>query len=135
MVLVAIVGVILIAFLLFFSKESPSTVANNYLVALAKGDVKTLVDLSYYPTKSKEQLTEEYTFATTKAAPYYRFVWKLKHSKETDDQTAAVTTQFIRAADDMQSAEEKVEIPLVKVDGKWKVDVAGLSRIIYPALP
>ncbi len=46
-----------------------------------------------------------------------------------------VRMMVIRNAERDGAYEEKFELPLVKKDGKWKVEVLGLDRRLYPGLP
>lgn len=128
-----ILGVIALIAIFLISGESPTGVANRFLVALAKGDVDTLTDLSYYEG-SKETLREKWKYATQVSGPYYRFAWTITTTKQPDDKSAAVRTSMFRGFGP-GSFGENFDIPLVKVDGKWKVDVHAISRGLFPGLP
>lgn len=133
--LLGLVGAVAIIALFLFSKESPEAAANRFLVALAKGDVKTLTDLSYYPDGDKQKLVDQWNFAVNTAGKHYLFRWKTKFGKETDSRFAIVAVGFHRDLTSPTSYEENYQIPMVQDGGRWKVDVRSLSRTMYPALP
>ncbi len=128
-----IVGVLALVILVLFKRESPTTVANRFLIALAKGNVDDLVELSYY-TGDRAKLREQWTYATQVAGPYYSFRWTVVTAKEADENTASVKTFFERNYG-YGSYPENLDIPLLKKDGKWLVDVRSLYRGMYPAMP
>jgi hypothetical protein len=135
LVLVGVLGLLAIAFILVFSKESPSIAANRFMYALAKGDVKTLTELSFHPNADKESIRKQWEFATKEAGPYYRFTWKIRHGKEAGDGTAAVVMDVVRDVFAASAYDEKFELPMVMHEGRWMVDVPAISRNLYPALP
>jgi hypothetical protein len=128
-----IVGVLVLVGVILFGGDSPTSVANRFLVALARGDVDTLMDLSYFEG-DRQSLRIQWDYATKVAGPYYRFTWRIVTEKIASEQSAAVKTQFERDYGP-GSYPENIDIPLVKSDGRWKVDVRGLYRRMYPALP
>lgn len=128
-----IAGAVALAIVLYFGGDSPTSVANRFLVALAKGDVETLVELSYYEG-DESLLRKQWEYATRVAAPYYRFTWDIVTVKQPTEDSAAVRTSFERSYGP-GSFPERFDIPLRRVNGKWMVDVRLLSRGLYPALP
>lgn len=135
MVLAGIVGAIAIISLLFFSKQGPEAVASEFMHALAKGDVDRLVELSYYSSGSKEQLRRKWEFSTQVAGKHLPFTFKIKHTKIADERTASVNMDYIKNTRDPSAYEEAYSLPMVKENGRWLVDVASISRTMYPALP
>lgn len=135
MVLVGLVGILAIAFLLLFSKESASVAAQRFMMALAKGDVETLTKMSSMPGRTEEDIRKQWEFATKEAGPYYRFVWQINRSNDSGPNTSAVVMDVLRNATDAQSYQEKYELPMIKENGVWKVEVSSISRGLYPALP
>ncbi|MFQ3587076.1 MAG: hypothetical protein SNJ74_02280 [Fimbriimonadaceae bacterium] len=131
--ILAAAGIILLAGLLFLARESPVSAADRFLVALAKGDVDQLMDLSYY-AGDREELRRQWEFATQEAGKYYRFRYKIRFAREVGD-TAAVSLEFERDALSGASFPENRQIPMVRDGGRWKVDVAAITRDLYPALP
>lgn len=131
--ILAVVGVVVLAVLLFLARESPAAAADRFLVALAKGDVNRLMELSYFGG-DREELRRQWEFATQEAGKYYRFRYQIRFAKEVGD-TAAVSLEFERDAFSGASFPENRQIPMVRQGGRWKVDVAAMTRDLYPALP
>ncbi|MBN9501888.1 MAG: hypothetical protein BGO01_09580 [Armatimonadetes bacterium 55-13] len=130
--MVAVVAAVVVLFLL--AGDSPSAVAGRFLGALAKGDEKTLAQLSYMDGRSEQEMEAEWK-ETYENAKYWRFVWKINDTKEQDANNATVILGWYKNAASPGTYEEKYELPLVKKDGHWKVDVLGISREMYPGLP
>lgn len=135
MMAVGLLGVIVIVGLLFFKREGPETVASKFLTALTTRDAAKLTELSYYPGSSKEELRKQWDFATQVAGRDYQFVWKIKFAKMADENTATVALEFTRDAVNPMSYGENFQLPMVREDGQWLVDVRSLSKVMYPALP
>lgn len=136
--LIVIAGIacaLLVAGLFFFSGESPTAAAGDFMNALAKGDVDTLTERSYMPGNTKEQIREKWKFTMTEVAPYYRFAWHIRSQKITSDDQAAVNLQFMKDFGNPASYDEKFELPMVKRDGKWLVEVRSIEREKFPGLP
>jgi hypothetical protein len=134
LILAGVASVIAVVVLFLFAKDSTTDTAGAFLRALGKGDVDTLVDLSFYDQASKEELREKWDFAVNRAGPHYIFAWKLVGSVQSDEETAAVSVMFVRDYD-KGGYEQKLQIPLVKREGRWLVDVRAIDRSVYPALP
>jgi len=135
LLILAAVGIVAILGLLLFSKGTPSQAASEFLVALAKGDVKKLTDLSFMDGDTPEEIEKKWTYTTQVVGPHYRFVWKMVGESVVDPQTASVRLQFVRNALSPSAYEENFALPMVNKDGKWKVDVRAISREMYPGLP
>lgn len=118
-----------------FAGQSVSHVGVQFLDALARGDVDKLTDLSDIPGRSREEIRKEWDFAVNTAGKYYRFEWKLDEGNEISPGLGSVRCQIRRNADNPGSYDEKFELPMHKVDGKWKVAVAEVSADVFPALP
>ncbi len=134
MMVVGLAGLLLLAVLLFFKRESPTEAASIFMSALAEGDSKTLAGLTYAPNKDKETVLKEWEFAT-RIGKHYRFAWRIRSTKVFSDGTAAINMEVERNLGSGASYGEKFELPMVQQDGKWKVDVASITRTMYPALP
>lgn len=128
------VVVVFVGILAFAGRSGPTPSANAFLTALVKGDVDKLTDLSYYQG-DRGKLKEQWDFAVHQAGKYYAFTWRVKDEKQSNDTNAAVQIDIVRNVRSGSSYPENSEIPMVKVDGAWKVDVRSLDRDIYPALP
>ena len=116
-----------------FLKESPSAVTSKFLNALSKGDIETLTATTYGGNLSKEEVRKEWDFAL-QVSKYYRFKWQITAESTPDENSASVKTQISRNFGP-NSYDENFGIPLIKDNGSWKVDVKGMSRIIFPNLP
>ena len=127
--------VILLAFFFFAGRNTPTATAEEFMEALAKGDYVKLADISYTHGSDKQTLENEYKFATQEAGKNYSFIWRIKDEREADANTASVQISMMRNARRGTSYEENFEIPLIKQDGKWLVDVASINTLMYPALP
>jgi hypothetical protein len=134
LILVAALGVVVVLVLLMFSGESLTAVGAQFLSALAKGDAKTLTDLSYLDNKSKDEVQKEWE-ASVSAAKHYRFQWKIVAANQADERTASIKIQVTRNSDSPGAYEENYGLPLVKVDGHWKVIYTNLGREMSPFLP
>lgn len=130
-----ILGLVVAVVLVFFSGEAPETAGTRFMTALATGDVNTLVKMSHAEGIPEQELRDQWTFATQVAAPHYRFVYRVTSGVQADANTASVRMSVVRNAERPTSYEEKFELPLVKVNGQWKVDILSLDRRLYPALP
>ena len=135
MVYVGVFGALIVAFLLLFSKEGPEIVASKFMSALVEGNPDKLTALSYYPDGSKGGLREQWQFSTQVAGKLYVFAWKIKFAKQADENSAGVAMDVIRNAQSQMSYPENYQLPLVKHEGKWLVDVRSISREMYPAMP
>src|SRR5687768_11472836 len=110
---VALAAVLMVAVLLFFGKEPVGAVGARFLTALSSGDVDTLTKMSYLGNDTEAEMRKKWDFAVNTAGRYYRFAYQITSSREISNDTAQVTTQFVKNAGDPASYPEKVEIPLV----------------------
>ncbi len=130
-----LLSIVLVLGILFMSRESLTSVGGRFMSALAAGDVETLTKMTYLGKRSPDEVRKQWDFAVNKAGKYYNFRYKITASRQADANSGTVTMQIIRDADNPSSYEEKREIPLLKVGEDWKVDVANISRDVYPGLP
>lgn len=129
-----VVAVIALVVLLFMGQKSPQETGSRFMDALARGDVDGLVQTSFVPGKSSEELRKDWEFTTKTVAKYYRFRWKITSSNVVNDESATVRLAVERNYGP-GSYEENYGLPLLKVNGEWKVDASGISREMYPGLP
>ncbi|RYG34446.1 hypothetical protein EON81_15510 [bacterium] len=130
----AVACLLMIIAVFALGKQSPTEVGVKFMSALATGDSATLTDLTYLGETPKEEVRKEWDFATQEAGKYYRFVWKVTGYSQPSDQEASIRLQVIR---NLESGgyEENFQLPLIKQNDKWFVDVRAISREMYPALP
>ena len=126
--------VLVIAGLFFMGRESATTVASRFMSALAKQDPEEISKSSFIGTKTPEEAKAAWkkTFEYTK---HYAFEWYVSGSSQPDEKNAMVKLQVRGNADSSASYDEKFDLALRKVDGKWLVDVRAISHDMYPALP
>lgn len=114
--------------------EDEVKAGKEWLYAFGEGNLDRITELSFMDGLTPEQKRAEWK-KTLDRAKYYTYVWNVKRSVKTTDTEATITLGFWRNATKGGSYEEKYELPLRKVDGKWLVDVRGISRSMFPALP
>ncbi len=131
LVIVALICLAVVGLIFVLAGSSPKSIANDFMVALAKGDVDRLVSLSYLPDKDEAAVRKDWEFATQVAGPYYRFSWRVGAIGMPDDSNATVEMFLNRG----QGDEEKFDLPMVLTNGKWLVDVGEVNRGMFPALP
>ncbi len=135
--IIVIITVVLVAGvvgLFLLAGESPTGVGTRFLTALANGDAKTLADLSYMEGKSPAEIEGAWK-ETYESSKYWLFAYKVIGSTEQDSSSATIRLDWVKNIANPSAYAEKFELPMVKVDGKWKVDVRAISREMYPNLP
>lgn len=122
-------------------QDTPEKAVNQFLLALAKKDVDRLVELSYWEG-SPDGLRQQWDFCVNKAAKHYVFLWKLISTHKVSNDRAAVRVtilEFRSSRGQLVYGTEVqpggMEVPVLRVDGRWKVDLMSLSRRFYPFLP
>ncbi|MBS1708480.1 MAG: DUF4878 domain-containing protein [Armatimonadetes bacterium] len=134
-VVAGVIGIVVIVFMALTSGESPMTVGNRFMVALAAGDTNTLADISIMGDKSRDEMKKEWEKTVT-ASKHFLFKYRVKSFEQPGPDQAAVPVAVERNLNPMGgSYDENYQIPLVKKDGKWKVDVLAMNRTMYPWLP
>ena len=102
--------------------------------ALARGNYKQLAEMSYFPDKDQKIVEDEWKYATQVGGRHYLFSYEIFGQVEATSKTASVRMKMTRNLGP-SAYEENQSLPLIKVDGKWKVDVRAMSRQIYPFMP
>jgi hypothetical protein len=115
--------------------DSPESAATQFFSALAKGDVNKLISLSDLGDEPPDQVRKQWDFSVNEAGKYYQFRYMVSGSSQSDPTDASVKVRMLRNPDKMGSYEETFDIPMVKKNDRWKVDVRAVNRTIYPALP
>jgi hypothetical protein len=133
-VIVGLLGLLAIGALFILGGESPTSVGARFMAALGEGRASELATMSYMPGLSPEEKRARWE-RTVRFGKHYRFRWEIVSERMSDADTASVRMRVWRNAMDPMSYEEPLELPMVKRDGKWLVDVRGLNRDLYPALP
>jgi hypothetical protein len=133
LIILVVVAVAAVAIFLL-AGESPSGVASKFLIALARKDAKEVAALSYMGPIDEAEKVKRWQ-KTLEATKYWRFNYAITDTSQQDANNATVRMKWIKAADQGGAFEEKYELPMVKKDGNWKVDVRAISREMYPSLP
>jgi len=126
--------VLLVVFLIFFNGESARSAAAEFMSALSKGDVNTLTELSTVHKKSPDEIRQEWREAMTYGRSYL-FYWEI--TGVTNEKSDSATVRIDLTANPLSPASypEHKELSMVKVDGKWKVDVPEITRDMFPYMP
>ena len=135
--IVIVIGIciLLVIPIIFVSSKGPANYAVDFMTALGKGDVNTLADLSIIGNDDLEQRKKDWEKTISYGKNYY-YTWRVTNAVENTPDSAAVELQMRQNLQiNMGKDENKFELPMRKVDGKWKVDVGSMDRSIYPALP
>jgi len=127
--------VIVVSALLLFSRESPSAAGDRFMAALINHDVDGLTKMSMMKGASEDDIRKQWDFSVNTAEKYYRFAYRIAGAAQSSDTTASVKVFVAKDADHPGAYEELMEVPLVKVNDEWKVDVRALSRDFFPCLP
>lgn len=127
--------VIMVAVILIFSQESPKAAGTRFMDAMARGDVKTISSLSVLGKDDQPTIEKKWDRALNFVGKHYGFTWMITAESKASETSAAVRMQVERNIQDPSFYEEKFELPMIKVNGKWKVDVGNLDRRIFPGLP
>ena len=133
-VIVAAIAAIVV-FVLVSSEESPETVGSNFLRALAKGDLDTLTKLSYMDKTSDADIHKKWDYTINTAGPYFRFIYRVKGSSRVSSDSGAVIVSWTKDVQNPTAYAIDYEIPMLKIDHHWKVDVRSLNRDMFPGLP
>ena len=118
----------------FFVKSTPSETAARFMDALVRSDRETLVELSHIPDATPEQLDAKWK-KTLEIAKNYAFQWQMTSQSQNSDTSAVAFLVVMPDMNNPQSFEQKIQLPMVLIDGKWKVDVRRIPRDVFPALP
>ena len=125
---------------LILAKEGPAAVGGQFMDALARHDVDKLTELTNIQATDpktaeieRKRIHDQWDFSVNVAGQHYPFVWRVTSSNNSTETTATVTMMITRLSAD--GYEEKYELPLEKVNGKWLVNVGSVSRAMFPALP
>ncbi len=126
-------GMVVVVGLVMIGGDTPQVTAGTFMSALAKGDSKTLAELSSVKGMDVAELEKAWK-TSTERSKYYSFAWKTESVLPQSKNQVGVRMKVLRL-DSMSPYEENFQVNLVKIDGKWKVLPNTLSREVYPYLP
>jgi hypothetical protein len=135
LVLVAAAGILVMVGLLAFTREGVATVGSRFMTALSTRDIDTLTKMTYLSGKSEEEIRKEWDFALNTAGKHYLFRWQILTATQADADNGSVRMYVVRNAASPGAYEEVFALPLTRQEGQWKVDVRGINRDMFPALP
>lgn len=133
-VIAGLVSVALVAALFFFSRESPGSAGGKFMDALVRGDAKSLAEVSYLRGENRDRIEQEWNRSLA-VSRYYNFAWEITAHKALGPDRAAVMMEVVRNAASQAAFPETYQIELVRIGGRWLVDVPKLPRSLYPFLP
>jgi hypothetical protein len=133
-VIAGILGILAIAFLFLSESRSPEAAAQEFMEALAKKDVDRLVELSFLED-AEPPLRDQWEFCVNRAAKNFVFMWQFLGSESVSDDTQVLKVVVMEFRGPQGQEGDVVNLPLRKIDGVWKVELAGLDRNFFPYLP
>lgn len=135
LVVVGLICILLLIPLFIFTKKGPETTAAEFMVALGKGDVDKLAEISLIGNDDLEKRKQDWQQSVQFGKHYY-FTWRITDVVQNTQDTAAIRLQLRRNLQlAMGTDEMPFELPMKQVNGKWMVDVGSMDRDIYPSLP
>jgi len=126
---------IMVTIVVVFSQDSPKAAGTRFMDALARHDVKAVTALSFMGKKSPAEKEKEWEQTINVIGKHYGFYWRVTGDARSSDTEAAVKMIVQRNIQSGSTYDEKFELPMLKVDGKWLVDVNALDRRLFPGLP
>jgi len=135
LMLASIFSVVLVTLILIFSRESLSTVGARFMDALERHDVNKLTAMSMMNGKTEDQIRKEWDYTVNTAGRYYQFAYSVEGGTQSGPNLGSVKIRIIKDIDKPGSYDELVELPMVRVNDDWKVDVRSMSHELFPGLP
>ncbi len=131
---IGLLGVIVIPVVLFLLGQSPENAAKEFMTALGTGDVDKLTEMTYLPDPESD-IKSQWRHTFENSARNYVFGWKFGTTEKdgTDRAVVRVTITEFRGPEHHEN--DQANLPLVRIDGKWMVDMRSLSRTFFPGLP
>lgn len=131
---IAIVFVVFVVGLLLVPSHSPTAAAGEFMIALAKGDTKKLAELSYIQDRSPDELRKEWD-ETMAASKHFRFQWNIRNTSQASEDEASVIMDYTKNFGAGGDYSENTQLPMIRKNGKWMVDLRSLNRGVFPFLP
>jgi hypothetical protein len=119
---------------MMMASTSPTGAANGFLTAFSRGDAKGCVQYAYLDGMTDEQAEAAWK-KTLHYAEHFRFAWRIKGESIPNPNEATVDMEFVKTADAPSAYPENYSLPMIKINGKWKVDARQINRTMIPALP
>lgn len=138
---VSVTVIVIVAFLvglvamMLVSGDTPTTTAAQFMKALEDGDYKTLAAMSYGGEVPQSVLEEQWEYTMTVAAPHFQFTYEIKGETQPSRDSAIVWMMFTKNVASGGSYAERFDLPMVRTEDGWKVDVFSMNRDMFPGLP
>lgn len=135
LVIAGIASALVALYLVFSGGDSAESAGSAFMDALARQDVEALVQMSDLGARDEAKVREQWKYSVQVAGEHYQFKWRPTGIAIQSPEQATFKMMFAKNAEDPMSYEEPRQFVLRKVNGKWKVQLDGLDRQMYPALP
>lgn len=132
--ILGLVGLGAIGVLLALGGVSPEAAAEEFMQALAKKDVNRLVELTYLESP-REPLKDQWDDCVNRKAKNFVFMWSWIRSRRSDDDKIVMQVTLTEFTGPVGSEKDPISLALVQKDGRWKVDLASITRSFFPGLP
>ncbi|MBI1757475.1 MAG: DUF4878 domain-containing protein [Fimbriimonas ginsengisoli] len=133
--MLALVALVALLVAVVLSGATPASAASDFMLALARGDVDRLTDLSVLGEETRGEMRSQWEFSTKVAAPNYRFTWTIGETRKQGANEAGVRIEMNSTPFSGDTTPDRFDLPLVKEGGKWKVHVQAINREFFPCLP
>src|SRR5688572_15125623 len=100
---------------LFFVRGNPGETASRFMDALARSDLKTLVELSHIPGTSEAQLEEKWK-KTLHIGRNYAFEWQILSQSQNSDTAAVAFIQILPDLNNPQAFEQRIQLPMELIE-------------------
>lgn len=136
LVILGIAGLIGMIGVLLFTRGggSPAQRVHEFFAALDRGDIDAIMETSTFGDVPEAELREKWQQCVDRAE-YYIFAMQIKATSFSTPDEATVAVEMFQNAGNPNAGSKRFQVPVIKVDGEWKVDARSLTRSIYPALP
>jgi len=136
LILGGVIGVIALLALIFLMQttDSAGLRVDKFLTALGKADVKGIMATSTFGDEPAEVVRAKWEKCLERTE-FYRFSWLIKSTSSTSPDEGNVSVEMYKDAGNISTYPSKAEIPVVRINNEWYVDVRAMDREIYPALP
>ena len=133
-IFIGVLGLVAIPIIMLMLGQSPQSAANEFMQALAKGDVDKLTEMSYLPDPSRP-LRDQWKDTFDLYAKDYIFGYEMGTSEKMGPNDAVIKVTIVEFRGPEMHENDTANLPLKRVDGKWKVALRDLSRTFFPGLP
>jgi uncharacterized membrane protein len=113
---------------------TPAQRVNEFFMALGEGDVDTVLKVSTFGDEPDDVMRPKWQ-KTVERTKYYRFALQIKDTNYSTPEEATVAIDMYQNIMNPGVTSKRIQIPVVKVGGEWKVDARSINRQTFPALP